>query len=127
MLYAYNDEPTNENRAAWAREAVSRFAELTRHDARYIDDADALTETVQDFLGDVLHLLRSNDVALGPVLLGAFSCFAEECAEEGESIPDLTDVLCAACTPGYSFDVQPHRAPATVGRRNHEARTSYRV
>ena len=76
------------------------------------------------FLGDALHLLRLNEVALGPVLLGAFSCFAEECAEEGESVPDLIDVLCAACTPGYSFDVQPHRAAETVGRCNHQAHKS---
>lgn len=96
----YNEAPTNETRAAWAREAVFRFAELTRHDGTYIDDTDALAETTRDLFGGLPHLLRVSDVALGPVLLGALSCFAEECFEEGDVVPAPIDALGAACTAG---------------------------
>ena len=101
MLHTNDGDPTNESRAAWAREAVGRYAELTRHDAAYVDDIDGLTEAAQDLVGDILHMLCLNDVPLGSLLAAAFSCFAEERDEEGESVPEPIEALQAICeAPG---------------------------
>lgn len=101
MLYTYSEGPMNEDRAAWACAAVRRFAEVTRHDGTYIDDVDGLAETVQDLLGDMLHLLCQSGVPLGPLLLDALGCFAEERAEEEELIPEPVDALRAVCASAH--------------------------
>lgn len=55
----YSD-PTNYDRAEWARQTFSRFAELT--------GSDTLDTQVIDLLADLLHLLDRVEPADGPVI-----------------------------------------------------------
>ena len=69
------DEPSNADRAEWARDAVRAFAELTR-----IEDEEMATQ-ISDLVCNLRHLCDEESVDFEQVLSAANSNYAEECWE----------------------------------------------
>ena len=65
--------PTNDDRAAWAQEAISAFQKAVR-----TDDQDAL----KDLLCDLMHWAPRHGDDFDACLRAARSCFEEEVIEE---------------------------------------------
>ncbi len=72
---------TNRDRAAWAHEAVQRFAEITGLDADNID----FNTKAGDLLSSLMHLTRIEGHDFDEILERARSYFQWELEHEGES------------------------------------------
>lgn len=73
-----NTEPSNDDRADWAQQALNKFAEVTR-----MDTAGEDTETILgDLLCNLMHLAKREEIDIEAKWLGASVNFEAEVLEE---------------------------------------------
>lgn len=98
------DEPTNEDRAEWARAGVWAFGEETnqiRKDGSMNDELETIT---QDLLSDIMHLCDVEGFDFDDVLRRARGNYDEERAEAGmcsecETTEDVESSYCGSFCP----------------------------
>lgn len=83
--------PTNSERASWARQALATFARLTGQD-RSGDLQHDLPSVVGDLLADLMHFCRRQGVDFDACLDTARSHHSVEVLEDEEDPDDLCDL-----------------------------------
>lgn len=86
-----NFDPNNDDRAAWAENAVNVFAEETYCGRTFTatvkeqpDTGDDAYTMCQDLISDILHLARKHGWEADRMIRNAVGAFEEEVAEEDE-------------------------------------------
>lgn len=92
---SYDDGPTeaNRTRARWALAGLEAFGEQTgqRYGFETLDVGKGiLGEVAGDFLADLFHLARFNDMEPDELIRRAVGLFQEEVAEEEEEQEELS-------------------------------------
>lgn len=85
-----NAEPTNQDRAGWAQQALEKYADITGLDTITPDAGEAPDEdiienrrtAVVDLLADLQHFCAQNDISFEDALDSARNHYTEELAEE---------------------------------------------
>jgi hypothetical protein len=96
-------EPTNTNRAEWAKNALAVFTAETysgdHHDSMHPDDVES---SIGDLIADLLHFATRKDMDVGGVHRHALDMFEQERAEEKGCICQQANVESTdhdACCP----------------------------
>lgn len=80
-------EPTNEDRAVWAHQALISYGRLTRHDAGDLaairdQEPEVIEEVVGDLLSDLRHLADALQIDFDEINAGARRNYQEELDDE---------------------------------------------
>ena len=87
MTTQSNAEPTNADRAAWAKEALAAFTTLTYcGDQPDTMDRNDLDCAISDLICDLLHYALQQTLDIGIIVQQAFRNFAVELLDE-EMLP----------------------------------------
>jgi hypothetical protein len=78
-----DSDPTNEDRAAWAQQALAAFGQVTgQRDAEYLTEPDMIEEITGDLIADLLHLVAQAGLEPEQILAAATELFEIELAED---------------------------------------------
>jgi hypothetical protein len=103
------DEPTNADRAAWAKEALAVFTARTfSGDHPDSMDRDDLESAVGDLVADLLHFATQQGFSTGDTVRRALGNFGAELLEEatrsGKAAPALREALAWVATAAEDLD-----------------------